>query len=171
MRRSRWNESISRKILRKPSGGSGSSTRCGKSRSFLRPMISRLRRVISPNPPPLRASPQVHPRSSFSANQASGRNGRRNPSASTRYLRAPSCRRGRRRSGGLLRDRKSFEIFAAIARRFKDPEQHTRPSSRVAAELAVRATLRAVAPQARIGIMMTDSADETRRARWNREAA
>ena len=42
------------------------------------------------------------------------------------------------------------------------------------ARFAVRATLRAVAnigPQARIGIMMTDSADETRRARWNREAA
>src|SRR5262245_17696895 len=49
MRRSRWNASISRKTLRKPSGGSASSTRCGKSRSFLRPMISRLRRVISPN--------------------------------------------------------------------------------------------------------------------------
>src|SRR5262249_49612625 len=42
------------------------------------------------------------------------------------------------------------------------------------ARFAVRTTLRAVAnigPQARIGIMMTDSADETRRARWNREAA
>src|SRR5262249_18516726 len=26
-------------------------TRCGKSRSFVRPTISRLRRVISPNPP------------------------------------------------------------------------------------------------------------------------
>src|SRR5215471_4728233 len=42
------------------------------------------------------------------------------------------------------------------------------------ARFAVRATLRAVAnigPQARIGIMMTDSADETRRARWHREAA
>src|SRR5262249_39791408 len=33
------------------SGGSASSTRCGKSRSFVRPTISRLRRVISPNPP------------------------------------------------------------------------------------------------------------------------
>src|SRR5262249_12697938 len=30
---------------------SASSTRCGKSRSFVRPTISRLRRVISPNPP------------------------------------------------------------------------------------------------------------------------
>ena len=42
------------------------------------------------------------------------------------------------------------------------------------ARFAVRATLRAVANiglQARIGIMMTDSADEIRRARWNREAA
>jgi hypothetical protein len=42
------------------------------------------------------------------------------------------------------------------------------------ARFAVRATLRAVAnisPQARIGIMMTDSGDETRRAGWNREAA
>jgi hypothetical protein len=43
MRRSWWNASISRKTLRKPSGGSARSTRCGKSRSFLRPMISRLR--------------------------------------------------------------------------------------------------------------------------------
>ena len=50
MRRSRWNASISRKTLRKPPGGSASSTRCGKSRSFVRPTISRLRRVISPNP-------------------------------------------------------------------------------------------------------------------------
>src|SRR5262249_3305894 len=32
--------------LRKGPRGSASSTRCGKSRSFLRPMISRLRRVI-----------------------------------------------------------------------------------------------------------------------------
>jgi hypothetical protein len=42
------------------------------------------------------------------------------------------------------------------------------------ARFAVRATLRPVAnisPQARIGIMMTDSGDETRRAGWNREAA
>src|SRR5215472_11372148 len=31
----------------------------GKSRSFLRPTISRLRRAISPNPPPLRASPPI----------------------------------------------------------------------------------------------------------------
>src|SRR5215831_2171277 len=46
MRRSRWNASISRKTLRKGPRGSASSTRCGKSRSFLRPMISRLRRVI-----------------------------------------------------------------------------------------------------------------------------
>src|SRR5262245_10630147 len=46
MRRSRWNASISRKTLRKPPGGNVSSTRCGKSRSFVRPMISRLRRVI-----------------------------------------------------------------------------------------------------------------------------
>jgi hypothetical protein len=37
---------------------------CGKSRSFVRPTISRLRRVISPNPPPLPASPP--PRSGFS---------------------------------------------------------------------------------------------------------
>src|SRR5262249_23198404 len=51
MRRSRWNVSISRKTLRKPPGGSASSTRCGKSCSFARPVISRLRRVISPNPP------------------------------------------------------------------------------------------------------------------------
>src|SRR5258708_14202188 len=57
MRRSRWNASISRKTLRKPPGGSASSTRCGKSRSFVRPTISRLRRVIPPNPPPLRESP------------------------------------------------------------------------------------------------------------------
>src|SRR5262245_1223948 len=46
MRRSRWNVSISRKTLRKPPGGSASSTRCGKSCSFARPTISRLRRVI-----------------------------------------------------------------------------------------------------------------------------
>ena len=46
----RWNVSISRKTLRKPPGGSASSTRCGKSRSCVRPTISRLRRVISPNP-------------------------------------------------------------------------------------------------------------------------
>jgi len=51
MRRSRWKASNSRKTLRKPPGGSASSTRCGKSRSFVRPVISRLRRVISPNPP------------------------------------------------------------------------------------------------------------------------
>src|SRR6516165_8143845 len=57
MRRSRWNASISRKTLRKPPGGSASSTRYGKSRSFLRPTISRLRRVISPSPPPLLVSP------------------------------------------------------------------------------------------------------------------
>src|SRR5215471_16381720 len=37
MRRSRWNASISRKTLRKPPGGNVSSTRCGKSRSFVRP--------------------------------------------------------------------------------------------------------------------------------------
>ncbi len=43
--------------LRKPPGGSASSTRCGKSRSFVRPTISRLRRVISsPNPRPRPAS-------------------------------------------------------------------------------------------------------------------
>src|SRR5215471_4922461 len=46
MRRSRWKASKSRKTLRKPPGGSASSTRCGKSRSFTRPVISRLRRVI-----------------------------------------------------------------------------------------------------------------------------
>jgi hypothetical protein len=51
MRRSRWNASISRETLRKPPGGSASSTRCGKSCSFAKPVISRLRRVISPNPP------------------------------------------------------------------------------------------------------------------------
>src|SRR5262245_31035607 len=56
MRRSRRNASISRKTLRKPPGGSASSTRCGKSRSFVRPTISRLRRVISPNPLRLSAS-------------------------------------------------------------------------------------------------------------------
>jgi hypothetical protein len=65
MRRLRWNASISRKALRKPPGGNVSSTRCGKSRSFVRPMISRLRRVISPNPPPLRASLLVRSGSSF----------------------------------------------------------------------------------------------------------
>jgi hypothetical protein len=51
MRLSRWNASISRKTLRKPPNGTASSTRSGKSRSFVRPMISRLRRVILPNPP------------------------------------------------------------------------------------------------------------------------
>src|SRR5215470_6610490 len=56
MRRSRWNVSISRKTLRKPPGGSASSTRCGKSCSFAKPVISRLRRVISPNPLRLSAS-------------------------------------------------------------------------------------------------------------------
>src|SRR5215467_9674132 len=56
MRRSRWNASISRKTLRKPPGVSARSTRCGKSRSFVRPTISRLRRVISPNPLRLSAS-------------------------------------------------------------------------------------------------------------------
>jgi hypothetical protein len=45
-----------RKVLRKPPGGGASSTRCRKSRSFVRPTISRLRRVISPNPLPPRAS-------------------------------------------------------------------------------------------------------------------
>src|SRR5437899_2045052 len=55
MRRPRWNASISRKTLRKPPGGNVSSTRCGKSRSFVRPIISRLRRVILPNPPSLHA--------------------------------------------------------------------------------------------------------------------
>jgi flagellar biosynthesis GTPase FlhF len=42
------------------------------------------------------------------------------------------------------------------------------------ARFAARATLRAVAnisPQTRIGIVMTDSGDETRRAGWDREAA
>jgi hypothetical protein len=60
MCRSRWNASISSKTLRKPSSGSTSSTRCGKSRSFVRrtnSLLRRMRRVISPNPPPLRASP------------------------------------------------------------------------------------------------------------------
>src|SRR5262249_38084938 len=79
--RSRWNASISRKTSRKPSGGSASSTRCGKSRSFVRRKVSLLRRIISPNPLPLRASQQVHPRSSFWANQASGLNGRAYPCA------------------------------------------------------------------------------------------
>ena len=46
MRRSRWNASISGKTLRKPPGGNVSSTRCGKSRSFVRPVISRLRRLM-----------------------------------------------------------------------------------------------------------------------------
>src|SRR6266436_4390995 len=46
MRRSRWNASISRKALRKPPGGSASSTRYGKSHSFVRPVISRLRRLM-----------------------------------------------------------------------------------------------------------------------------
>src|SRR6266516_7577360 len=49
MRRSRWNASISSKTLRKPSGGSTSSTRCGKSRSFIYPVISDLRRLICPS--------------------------------------------------------------------------------------------------------------------------
>jgi hypothetical protein len=40
MRRSRWNVSISSKTLRKPSGGSASSTRYGKFRSFARPAIA-----------------------------------------------------------------------------------------------------------------------------------
>src|SRR6516162_8645884 len=62
MRRSRWNASISSKTPRKPSGGSTSSTRCGKSRSVVRRMFSRLRpRVILPNPPRPRASPLVPP--------------------------------------------------------------------------------------------------------------
>src|SRR6266404_5283030 len=59
-RRSRWNASNSRKVLRKPPGGGASSTRCRKSRSFVRPTISRLRRVISPNPLPPRASQPAH---------------------------------------------------------------------------------------------------------------
>src|SRR6516225_2715880 len=50
-----------RKTLRKPSGGTASSTRYGKSRSFLRPTISRLRRVILPNPLRPRASPPLPP--------------------------------------------------------------------------------------------------------------
>src|SRR5262245_33853130 len=61
MRRSRWNASISSKTPRKPSGGSASSTRCGKSCSFARPVIWSLRRVISSNPPRLRASPPHAP--------------------------------------------------------------------------------------------------------------
>src|SRR5262249_49533627 len=63
-------------------------------------------------------------------------------------------------SRGLLRDRKSFEIFAVIARRFKGLGQHTRPSSRVAVELAVRATLRAVAnimPRGRLRLATSPS--------------
>ena len=66
--RSRWNSSISSKTLRKTSSGSTSSTRCGKFRSFIKrtaSLLRRMRRVISPNPPPLRASVPVHPRSSF----------------------------------------------------------------------------------------------------------
>ena len=77
MRRSRWNASISRKTLRKPPGGSASLTRCGKYRSFLRPAISRLRRVIWSNSPPLRASPPHKPGSSSSTNRASARAVRR----------------------------------------------------------------------------------------------
>jgi hypothetical protein len=40
MPRSRWKDSNSRLLLRKPLGGSSSSTRCGKSRSFICPAIS-----------------------------------------------------------------------------------------------------------------------------------
>src|SRR5262249_7956619 len=57
MRRSRWNAPICSKTSRKPSGGSASSTRCGKSRSFVSRTNSLLRRVISPDPLPPRASP------------------------------------------------------------------------------------------------------------------
>src|SRR6516165_9841888 len=46
MLRSRWKASNSRLWLRKPPGGSASSTMCGKSRSFMCAVISNLRRVI-----------------------------------------------------------------------------------------------------------------------------
>src|SRR5262249_2251961 len=46
-----------RKTRRSPSGGSASWTRGGKSLSFVTRTTSLLRRVIPPNPPPLRASP------------------------------------------------------------------------------------------------------------------
>ena len=70
MRRSEWNASNSKKVLRKPPGGSASWTRCGKSRSFVRPTISRLRRVIFPNP---RRPPPSAPRSRILHLQPVGR--------------------------------------------------------------------------------------------------
>jgi hypothetical protein len=57
MRCSRWKASNSKKALRNPPGGTVSSTRCGKSRSFARPRLSRLRRLIWSNPAPTLASP------------------------------------------------------------------------------------------------------------------
>jgi hypothetical protein len=45
----------------------------GSPRSFIRPTISRLRRVISPNPPLLRASPPHNPDSSSWASQRAPR--------------------------------------------------------------------------------------------------
>src|SRR5262249_12401836 len=67
MPRSRWNDSSSWLLSRKPPAGSSSSTRCGKSRSFICPVISDLRRVISPNAPPLRASPPHKPGAAVAA--------------------------------------------------------------------------------------------------------
>ena len=71
MRRSRWNASISWKTLRKPHGGSANSTKYGKSRSFIRPTISRLRRVISPNPPTLLVSPPTYSRRPYRSHTSS----------------------------------------------------------------------------------------------------
>src|SRR5262249_62372263 len=51
MHRHRWTTASSKETLRTPPGGSAISTRCCKSCPFAKPAISRLRRVISPNPP------------------------------------------------------------------------------------------------------------------------
>src|SRR6516225_8465341 len=48
--RSWWKASNSRLWLRKPPGGSASSTMCGKSRSFMCAVISNLRRVMRTSP-------------------------------------------------------------------------------------------------------------------------
>src|SRR5215510_8518529 len=75
MRRSRWNVSISRKTLRKPPGGSASSTRSGKSCSFhLALATSHLAQSSS-------ASRATAGASGFFilSRSESGRNGRRKP--------------------------------------------------------------------------------------------
>jgi len=129
MRRSRWNASNSRKALRKPPGGTASSTRCGKSRSFVRPTISRLRRVISPNPPPLRVSP---PHKRDSSSKPVGEAGRPSPYASTRSPQGPFCKRANTvgpsgsmcslkfRLGQPWRPRRT--TVAAITRRIRERE-------------------------------------------------